>query len=51
MGISIARKCRDQNIRVVKINNSDLFWININDLERKLCCTNIRGLIMLQING
>ena len=54
MGIITARKCRDAKIRVVRIINSDLFWINTKDLEEKqiyLCCTNILQLIKHIING
>ena len=44
-------KCREANIDVFTIKNSDLFWIKMNDMQQGLGVKNISDLVRKEIMG
>ena len=45
------KKCRKSNIDVVRIKNSDLLWMKLNDVQKGLGVKNISDLIIKEIKG
>ena len=51
MVVITVEKCREANIDVVTIENSDLFWIKINDVQQGLGVQNISDLVTKEKKG
>ena len=51
MVVITLKKCKKANIDVVTIKNSDLFWMEINDVQKGLGVKNICDLIIKEIKG
>ena len=51
MGVITVEKYENLAIDVIKLKNSDLFWINSGDLIKKLYATNMPYLILHQMKG
>ena len=51
MGVITVEKYENLAIDVIKLKNSDLFWINSGDLRKKLYATNMSYLILHQMKG
>ena len=51
MGFVTVEKYENLRVDVMKLKNSDLFWINSGDLRKKLYATNMSYLILHQIKG
>ena len=51
MVVITAQKCREANIDVFTIQNSDLFWMKMIDVQRGLGLKNISSLVIRKIKG
>ena len=51
MVVITVEKCREPNIDVVTIENSDLFWTKINDVQQGLGVQNISDLVIKEKKG
>ena len=51
MGVITVEKYENLGTDVIKLQNSDLFWINSGELRKKLYATNMSYLILHQMKG
>ena len=51
MVVITPRRCKEANLDIILIKNSDLFWMYTRDIRKNLWVTNMSNLVLKQIKG